>query len=142
MQNELKQQLDHLQLDFELKINELMKELEKEKFLKETVVTKRQELLNKISKLDSAYSRSSARLGNAAFLTKPVKEDADASPRNIAPSSCLDLQRIGHALDSIHMVANKATTKIEAYFCDFGTTRNIFKIKIKTFNFLYTSYFL
>ncbi len=48
----------------------------------------------------------------------------DPSPR-APPSSCRQLSTIGHSLDGIYMVANPDSNKIEAIFCDFGTTRNI-----------------
>ncbi len=128
MQNELKQQLNHLQDDFQLKIDELINKLEIERLSRENLENKRQALIERISKLESAHSRPSAQLYSTS--SNIVEEDGYSTLRNIPPASCLDLQRLGHYLDGIYMVANKETTKIEAYFCDFGTTRKIVKKKI------------
>lgn len=54
------------------------------------------------------------------------KGPSDEFALRIAPTSCLDLSRVGHSLDGIYMVANKVSKRIEAHFCDFGTTRMSF----------------
>ena len=43
------------------------------------------------------------------------------SPRS-PPSSCRQLSTIGHYLDGIYLVANPDTNKIEAVYCDFGSS--------------------
>ena len=45
------------------------------------------------------------------------------------PSSCADLQAIGHSLDGFYLVKNPTTKKIETIFCDFVTSG-----KLKTKN--------
>ena len=50
---------------------------------------------------------------------------SDSSPR-LPPSSCRQLSTIGHYLDGIYMVANPDTNKIEAIYCEFGSSTRIF----------------
>ena len=52
------------------------------------------------------------------------KEDSadDSSTRAVIPSSCRELDLIGHSLDGLYLVQNQDTKKIETLFCDFGPT--------------------
>lgn len=55
------------------------------------------------------------------------------------PSSCADLQAIGHSLDGFYLVKNPTTRKIETIFCDFVTsgklkTNNITIITVNSLN--------
>jgi len=50
--------------------------------------------------------------------------ESDSSPR-LPPSSCRQLSTIGHFLDGIYLVANPETKKIEAIYCEFGSSTSM-----------------
>jgi len=45
-----------------------------------------------------------------------------SSTRALLPTSCRDLSQFGHTLDGLYLVKNVDTKKVEAVFCDFGTS--------------------
>jgi len=53
----------------------------------------------------------------------------DSSARAIVPSSCRELATAGHSIDGLYLVQNSDSRKIEAVFCDFGTSgKSVLKI--------------
>ena len=58
---------------------------------------------------------------NANFVSNKNGIKSDSLPR-LPPSSCRQLSTIGHYLDGIYMVANPDTNKIEAVYCEFGSS--------------------
>ena len=66
-------------------------------------------------------------LKNKPFIKKnSMPIESDSSPR-LPPSSCRQLSTIGHFLDGIYLVANPDTKKIEAIYCEFGSSTRINK---------------
>ena len=51
-----------------------------------------------------------------------IGSSGDSSTRMIVPSSCRKLAIAGHSFDGLYLVQNPNSRKIEAVFCDFGTS--------------------
>jgi len=76
---------------------------------------------------------------NANFVPNENGIKSDSLPR-LPPSSCRQLSTIGHYLDGIYMVANPDTNKIEAVYCEFGSSTRT-KHNFNTFTFGYNMNF-
>ncbi len=124
--------LDHLQAAFELRFNHLMAQLEEERMQRREQGQEIIALKEKIAAMESARSKPSYAdhfsyvVDNNVAVEKELPDES--SLRAVAPTSCLDLSRIGHTLDGMYMVANKVSKRVEVHFCDFGTTRMLFHI--------------
>jgi len=66
---------------------------------------------------------------NVNFASDENGIKSNSLPR-LPPSSCRQLSTIGHYLDGIYMVANPDTNKIEALYCEFGSSTRTRKILI------------
>lgn len=58
------------------------------------------------------------------------RKESSSSARAILPSSCRDLGLIGHSLDGLYLVQNQDTKKIEAVYCDFGTSAKLNEVDL------------
>jgi len=66
----------------------------------------------------------------ASIKTNSIPIESDSSPR-LPPSSCRQLSTIGHSLDGIYLVANQDTKKIEAIYCEFGSSTRMATLFLK-----------
>lgn len=112
------------------RVDRLQTELKAHIHLSMTQSTKQDEDIRLLKKINDDIITSKPREENirANIASNENGFDSDSSPR-IPPSSCRQLSTVGHFLDGIYLVANPDTNKIEAVYCDFGSsTRNIYII--------------
>lgn len=120
--------LDNLQS----KMDQLIIQLEEERNWRKNLQTLNSQLEIRIDKQDEEIRLLKDRINDDQFI-KPFKTDADpadihqefksdSSPRLLPPSSCRQLSTIGHNLNGIYLIANPDTNKIEAVYCEFGSS--------------------
>jgi len=136
----------------ESKMNQLTTRLEKEIQLRENLqalnselaiqidqlVTENMEQNQRFKKLESEFEAKIDLLrgqqdeeiqllkNKPSIKRNSIPVESDSSPR-LPPPSCRQLSTIGHYLDGIYLVANPDTKKIEAIYCEFGSSTRINK---------------
>jgi len=103
--------LDHLQIQFETKIQLLIAENAKQE----------EEIRHLKDRNDDIVASAHPKKNSINIVSNEDGIKSDSSPR-LPPSSCRQLSNIGHYLDGIYLVANPDTNKIETVYCEFGSS--------------------
>ena len=133
IQLSLTARVDNLQA----KLDQLVIQLEEERIHRSNLQALNSKLETRIDQQEEEIRLLKTRINNddhpinkpKSFENDAVSHDdlrnagvkSDISPR-LPPSSCRQLSTIGHYLDGIYLVANPDTNKIEAVYCDFGSS--------------------
>ncbi len=130
----LRSHLQAVNSELEVKINELADENQSQEEKINVLMTKsalQEEEIRILKKINMNHviftNQKSAQQEDKNTIENGVNNempDPPSSPR-LPPSSCRQLSTIGHYWDGISLIANPDTNKIEAVFCEFGSsTRN------------------
>ena len=121
---ELRKNLQTLNSELVMQIDQLVNENMEQNQRLERLES---EFQAKIDLLRTEQDEEIRLLKNKPFIKKnSMPIESDSSPR-LPPSSCRQLSTIGHYLDGIYLVANPDTKKIEAIYCEFGSSSRMNK---------------